>query len=249
MRRMRLRWRRSIPACAGEARRDGRHRRRRRVYPRVCGGSDGGSISQTARDGLSPRVRGKPSAPRPPPGPARSIPACAGEALSAVGCAHRKAGLSPRVRGKLPAEPKRYQRTRSIPACAGEARGMRPRNAPNAVYPRVCGGSAVGVAHHQALGGLSPRVRGKRRRADDVAGGRRSIPACAGEADSTPPARPRQKVYPRVCGGSVATRRGILTTYGLSPRVRGKRRANGVREEYRRSIPACAGEAENSANG
>ena len=31
-----------------------------------------------------------------------------------------------------------------------------------------------------------------------------------------------QKVYPRVCGGSVGGRRGRLVKQGLSPRVRGK---------------------------
>ena len=53
--------------------------------------------------------------------------------------------------------------------------------------------------------GLSPRVRGKRlarwRRNDPP----RSIPACAGEADTSRRKRNIGKVYPRVCGGSKPT--------------------------------------------
>ena len=50
--------------------------------------------------------------------------------------------------------------------------------------------------------GLSPRVRGNR-----VAPGRsprvwRSIPACAGEPHRDDGAVLRQRVYPRVCGGT-----------------------------------------------
>ena len=50
------------------------------------------------------------------------------------------------------------------------------------VYPRVCGGSGLGLRHIRRIAGLSPRVRGK---LVPVAAGRfpaRSIPACAGEA-------------------------------------------------------------------
>ena len=70
---------RSIPACAGEPRVGQVSERDRPVYPRVCGGT--GHIHSGGRlpSGLSPRVRGNPSAvggslPCP-----RSIPACAGE--------------------------------------------------------------------------------------------------------------------------------------------------------------------------
>ena len=50
------------------------------------------------------------------------------------------------------------------------------------VYPRVCGGSPCWPPPLPTIRGLSPRVRGKRKRAALVDGLRGSIPACAGEA-------------------------------------------------------------------
>ena len=71
----------------------------------------------------------------------------------------------------------------------------------------------------------------------------RSIPACAGEAQTRGinPAGPG--VYPRVCGGSIVQLSQPSSAAGLSPRVRGKPVGwlnDGLRPG---SIPACAGEA------
>ena len=52
---------RSIPACAGEASRNLPAHRKREVYPRVCGGSNSQDVALDGIDGLSPRVRGKPT--------------------------------------------------------------------------------------------------------------------------------------------------------------------------------------------
>ena len=193
---------RSIPACAGEA----RHRRARsaapRVYPRVCGGSIGRVADETADDGLSPRVRGKPARQTYAAACRRSIPACAGEATrrrqmppapavyprvcggSACPAGQRLQwwGLSPRVRGKRPGRYSLRDGTRSIPACAGEAGQTRCRAAQTLVYPRVCGGSAFARIPSSDWVGLSPRVRGKRLPALSAGGNGGSIPACAGEA-------------------------------------------------------------------
>ena len=72
------------------------------------------------------------------------------------------AGLSPRVRGKPDDQQTLATEQGSIPACAGEARWVRPGAAVDAVYPRVCGGSAFSEAIDSDPPGLSPRVRGKR---------------------------------------------------------------------------------------
>ena len=110
----------SIPACAGEARRETHPLPPIAVYPRVCGGSNYQSPNPDIGEGLSPRVRGKQ---QDVPGCAnhrRSIPACAGEAGRGAGVhlggvvyprvcegslmlpvnGLRIDGLSPRVRGK-----------------------------------------------------------------------------------------------------------------------------------------------------
>ena len=70
---------RSIPACAGEPDRGGMMGTTIKVYPRVCGGARREEAHGQSILGLSPRVRGSPTAPshrRPTGG---SIPACAGE--------------------------------------------------------------------------------------------------------------------------------------------------------------------------
>ena len=72
---------RSIPACAGEARRRCACPVLHRVYPRVCGGSSTATPAGGWMTGLSPRVRGKRLPGRGRRGVRGSIPACAGEAL------------------------------------------------------------------------------------------------------------------------------------------------------------------------
>ena len=73
----------SIPACAGEPHRRPTARTRARVYPRVCGGTPGGGVWPASRAGLSPRVRGNLAHWRNTIFLDRSIPACAGEPISA----------------------------------------------------------------------------------------------------------------------------------------------------------------------
>ena len=64
----------SIPACAGEPPMHARRIALGRVYPRVCGGTVGRTISITSRRGLSPRVRGNPSIVQYSDADERSIP-------------------------------------------------------------------------------------------------------------------------------------------------------------------------------
>ena len=230
----------------------------------MCGGSHSGPIPAAAAAGLSPRVRGKLSEDAADGGPEGSIPACAGEAVESSGghrngwvyprvCggSRRKArsgaasgGLSPRVRGKRFASCTSRLAQGSIPACAGEAGGRYAGREKAVVYPRVCGGSLLLAAANAASDGLSPRVRGKRPRPRQQRPPRRSIPACAGEAGSGRGAEVCYRVYPRVCGGSLPGTGGGGGRAGLSPRVRGKRRPPPACRRWRRSIPACAGEAE-----
>ena len=82
-----------------------------RVYPRVCGGTE------PRGQGLSPRVRGKPTGLSRP----GSIPACAGEPSFRPKSARPGKGLSPRVRGNRTVNIQPTPVTR--------------------VYPRVCGGT------------------------------------------------------------------------------------------------------------
>ena len=212
--------------------------------------------------GLSPRVRGNQRNDRRGSGEERSIPACAGEPyLNSSHCQSfpvyprvcggtidtgqmRQAvtGLSPRVRGNQPLPARRKCWPRSIPACAGEPFADDVIEWKPEVYPRVCGGTALPMPGTSADAGLSPRVRGNPLYTvnRDVVKG--SIPACAGEPDSGDCGPAAQRVYPRVCGGTVTSNAEAIKHNGLSPRVRGNPLGGRFDRGGQRSIPACAGE-------
>ena len=106
----------------------------------------------------------------------------------------------------------------------------------------MCGGTGIQQPEPNGRQGLSPRVRGNRPWLPPGDSLRGSIPACAGEPVLYWMERAAAEVYPRVCGGTLATRGCRLPGDGLSPRVRGNR-IRGIRTHPgRRSIPACAGE-------
>ena len=151
-------------------------------------------------------------------------------------------GLSPRVRGNHLAEQLWAAYRGSIPACAGEPRfGLSP-SSPRRVYPRVCGGTRGPWRSLQEGRGLSPRVRGNPHEFLQAKVRLGSIPACAGEP---PPSWSRpigQRVYPRVCGGTMPRTMSPLPEPGLSPRVRGNQTLRCRAWLRGGSIPACAGE-------
>ena len=228
----------------------------------MCGGTPGARGLGEPAGGLSPRVRGnRTDFALHALGPG-SIPACAGEPIgsnqtTAVNKVYPRvcggtgrllpkaplaAGLSPRVRGNLQVTGVIRVSKRSIPACAGEPYRNRNSSRQATVYPRVCGGTIENHAIRLPQRGLSPRVRGNPLPARQNGRYPRSIPACAGEPLTMPGGGQHLKVYPRVCGGTVARRRRHPFDDGLSPRVRGNRRPRRHREQPRRSIPACAGE-------
>ena len=236
----------------------------KRVYPRVCGGTERHQHEQSLESGLSPRVRGNPEnydGGRISPG---SIPACAGEpspraaptpqfgvyprvcggTALAGGLPSGGSGLSPRVRGNPVAKRPEAVVYGSIPACAGEPASPRQWRPRPRVYPRVCGGTKRTFLWATSSTGLSPRVRGNPKvlAPDSETGG--SIPACAGEPTARRfPSRWRG-VYPRVCGGTWLGWRGGDCAEGLSPRVRGNLQNCARWFGLNGSIPACAGEPE-----
>ena len=219
-------WSWSIPACAGEPRRSCRHRHRRRVYPRVCGGTGVHQRSVYKLQGLSPRVRGNRADSMVWTTAGRSIPACAGEPNGGLammrlvmvyprvcgGTCHlarghgAAAGLSPRVRGNRRYSVRSGMRGGSIPACAGEPAAAAAADAMAAVYPRVCGGTEIHGNESHNPDGLSPRVRGNRLAFTALTKASRSIPACAGEPTITFASEIVTAVYPRVCGGTLRRR-------------------------------------------
>ena len=70
----------------------------------------------------------------------------------------------------------------------------------------------------------------------------RSIPAHAGEPGWPTCCRPRPRVYPRTCGGTIGGKPTTSLASGLSPHMRGNLVDDVVGRVIRRSIPAHAGE-------
>ena len=212
----------SIPACTGEPPAKMSSSASLRVYPRVYGGTTWFELVRIRSEGLSPRVRGN-RCRRPADGRRhRSIPACTGEpgtASATTGsdrvyprvyggtCAAGSGdcvcpGLSPRVRGNQAQHRDVGDRDRSIPACTGEPDGLPVAVAAPAVYPRVYGGTPNQGMRPRCALGLSPRVRGNRRHAQEPHTGLWSIPACTGEPCTTSRSSTWSWVYPRVYGGT-----------------------------------------------
>ena len=231
----------SIPACAGEPERRPGALAPDGVYPRVCRGTKPGGWSAAAGSGLSPRVQGnrRSSTPTVSPGGlsprvqgnpiarvirrmgGRSIPACAGEPGRPPSGPAPEPGLSPRVQGNpVPSLERPYGR-RSIPACAGEPAHPAPRAKRQKVYPRVCRGTPPGEEEPPPYAGLSPRVQGNRAAPRPRHHRQGSIPACAGEPQTSPGMVQLSLVYPRVCRGTGAPWVSGWRCSGLSPRVQG----------------------------
>ena len=110
------------------------------------------------------------------------------------------------------------------------------------VYPRVCGAAFPPFLSMVKPRGLSPRVRGSPALAPDLSGGKRSIPACAGQPVPLCICPPVLQVYPRVCGAAAVGSVERDTDFGLSPRVRGSPQFLRSGASWDRSIPACAGQ-------
>ena len=106
----------------------------------------------------------------------------------------------------------------------------------------MCGGTMPCRGILPLLMGLSPRVRGNRRRMDGAGVRAGSIPACAGEPSGDETPSEMDRVYPRVCGGTSIILLCQTHHQGLSPRVRGNRGFVLDAPSTRGSIPACAGE-------
>ena len=170
----------SIPACAGEPRRQPHLCSSCGVYPRMRGGTSGHRVDAKLRTGLSPHARGNPLKRSPHVSTQGSIPACAGEPVrhfdffrihwvyprmrggtaATLAIAIAMSGLSPHARGNRGVREMKTPHPGSIPACAGEPVLGTWTVLPSWVYPRMRGGTLDGAGLLMCVEGLSPHARG-----------------------------------------------------------------------------------------
>ena len=132
---------RSIPACAGEPATRKGCGVCNWVYPRVCGGTAGGSGTPSTRKRSIPACAGEPQMIGQYQQRDEVYPRVCGGTVRAGAPPIRVVGLSPRVRGNPPARLRPSSAARSIPACAGEPTAATHLATIPRVYPRVCGGT------------------------------------------------------------------------------------------------------------
>ena len=150
----------------------------------------------------------------------RFIPACAGNACPLFSIGHEnpvhprmrgervislrydgfKGGSSPHARGTpfctdILVSPRRF-----IPACAGNAGRLRRCSRWMTVHPRMRGERTARAWPARCRNGSSPHARGTRTNGVGLAGHPRFIPACAGNALSTPCFPNPTSVHPRMRG-------------------------------------------------
>ena len=171
----------------------------------------------------------------------RFIPACAGNACSGrfprfppavhprMRGERRKinrhsgvaAGSSPHARGTRVGERVGNRNPRFIPACAGNARRVSAAFRPTSVHPRMRGERNPKDIGVMLQDGSSPHARGTRNIDTPRVTCSRFIPACAGNAKTSPTTSRVPPVHPRMRGERRV--RCPLTKYyaGSSPHARG----------------------------
>ena len=170
--------------------------------------------------GSSPRARGTGHRPRFQTGCARFIPARAGNGKESTGAAtqvavHPRArgersasrhastpssGSSPRARGTDAEQVDRLVYRRFIPARAGNGAEPRRRFPESTVHPRARGERHVKWGPPLGLVGSSPRARGTALAWSPAGGGRRFIPARAGNGTDAAALQTQPLVHPRARG-------------------------------------------------
>ena len=113
-------------------------------------------------------------------------------------------GSSPRMRGKRRREHNEHICERIIPAHAGQTERNLAVARQVADHPRACGANAFGCFDDDAVGGSSPRMRGKQVHRLAQMGIYRIIPAHAGQTLRTIAFSTTLADHPRACGANTA---------------------------------------------
>ncbi len=235
------RFRRFIPAPAGNASVSALEQSAAAVHPRACGERAARVLPLPSIPGSSPRLRGTPQGGAGVQSPQRFIPAPAGNAGAQhesgdPGAVHPRAcgercqerfarpagrGSSPRLRGTRNSKVVGRIDDRFIPAPAGNAWPTSGSAKLMAVHPRACGERVIHRHAYPRTLGSSPRLRGTPQHSLAALGGRRFIPAPAGNATAEAMKSFSSTVHPRACGERHTAFAQSSSSSGSSPRLRG----------------------------
>ena len=136
---------------------------------------------------------------------------------------------------------------RIIPAHAGQTCSLRAVCVGLTDHPRACGANLLKIVSYEPHIGSSPRMRGKLTGHAIIHGGRRIIPAHAGQTFPARSNRCPPPDHPRACGANFSTTVVLCVLFGSSPRMRGKRADQPTVLIRFRIIPAHAGQTRRSA--
>ena len=218
--------------------------------------------------GSSPRLRGTAAPSAPIEGPARFIPAPAGNGsdrnrfcnqvtVHPRACGERGAivdqpdnlfGSSPRLRGTAPRMTDTLTIERFIPAPAGNGTMVSMWCIGRTVHPRACGERPGRSAIGHAGDGSSPRLRGTAAVHQPGQHERRFIPAPAGNGARMVSFIGSAPVHPRACGERDDARTATAGSSGSSPRLRGTAGREDSHLPEVRFIPAPAGNGTRPVN-
>ena len=232
----------TIPARAGETRTGASSLGRVRDHPRSRGGNRDLSNCSDYDEGPSPLARGKRKLLRCAASIPGTIPARAGETVSAQIHQHRArdhprsrggnspgrllpriiSGPSPLARGKQRYAAIRTGAMGTIPARAGETVPALSGASAEWDHPRSRGGNSTCDNEHTSASGPSPLARGKPKAARLRRGRRGTIPARAGETVLDHFLADDARDHPRSRGGNGAVGVPVRLGEGPSPLARGK---------------------------
>ena len=131
---------------------------------------------------------------------------------------------------------------RIIPAHAGQTSALTALTRSPTDHPRACGANLARGYVRCPCRGSSPRMRGKLAIGNRNANNARIIPAHAGQTSRRHRFSSSTSDHPRACGANGATMIFDVSTFGSSPRMRGKHDDNIVDLFNSRIIPAHAGQ-------
>ena len=204
-------------------------------------GTDVAVVGNQRRDRFIPAHAGNSTHKSTPNSPATVHPRARGEQTRTAIARPRCAGSSPRTRGTVDAGSTGGADHRFIPAHAGNRAAASRRCHRSAVHPRARGEQETSLNSRSLISGSSPRTRGTEPGRPESSGGRRFIPAHAGNRLAPRLNRSLPSVHPRARGEQQVGREGVEHDAGSSPRTRGTAASQPFWPGISRFIPAHAG--------